>query len=276
MASDPPSAYSEAREQPLTDDPAPVYNELIATVDTDTRIVQHLEQIQFAAQQQQPHESQTPAYKSSYLDGKAEPPHYFNIAIHVGNYGHRVRLAIHGTLIVEENGLEFFDIGGDSAQPMAFMVKSPGFIPGMEQLKAGDVGKRRKDIAEILQSCWKPCASVDEVKEDEIRSPKETENSAAYNVYHAMATNLAFSYRSSALIPKPKDWGPHISISSFYFLSFASNYQPDSELANFLASGPAPVYIGFGSIVVDDPNAMTQLIFDAVRKKGQRALVSKG
>jgi len=82
--------------------------------------------------------------------------------------------------------------------------------------------------------------------------------------------------RSPALIPKPKDWGPHITISGFYFLSLGSNYQPDPDLAEFLASGPPPVYIGFGSIVVDDPNAMTKLIFDAVKKTGQRALVSKG
>ena len=83
-------------------------------------------------------------------------------------------------------------------------------------------------------------------------------------------------YRSPALIPKPKDWGNYISISGFYFLSLSMNYQPDPELAEFLASGPPPVYIGFGSIVVDDPNAMTKLIFNAVRKTGQRALVSKG
>jgi hypothetical protein len=84
------------------------------------------------------------------------------------------------------------------------------------------------------------------------------------------------SGRSPALIPKPKDWGRHISISGFYFLSLASNYQPDPDLADFLASGPPPVYIGFGSIVVEDPNAMTDLIFEAVKRTGQRALVSKG
>lgn len=84
------------------------------------------------------------------------------------------------------------------------------------------------------------------------------------------------SDRSPALIPKPQDWGRHIFISGFYFLSLASNYQPNSDLADFLASGPAPVYIGFGSIVVEDPEAMTKLIFEAVKKTGQRALVSKG
>ena len=82
--------------------------------------------------------------------------------------------------------------------------------------------------------------------------------------------------RSPALIPKPKDWGPHISISGFYFLSLASTFTPEPDLAAFLAGGPPPVYIGFGSIVVDDPNAMTRLIFEAVKKTKQRALVSKG
>lgn len=84
------------------------------------------------------------------------------------NYGHRVRLATHGTFkkFVEENGLEFFEIGGDPAELMAFMVKNPGLIPGMKSLKEGDVGKRRKGIAEILEGCWRSCADVDEAKED--------------------------------------------------------------------------------------------------------------
>jgi UDP:flavonoid glycosyltransferase YjiC (YdhE family) len=89
-------------------------------------------------------------------------------------------------------------------------------------------------------------------------------------------SSINFSSRSPALIPKPKDWGNHISISGFYFLSLASNYTPDPDLLAFLQAGPPPVYIGFGSIVVKDPNAMTDLIFEAVRKTGQRALVSKG
>lgn len=59
-------------------------------------------------------------------------------------------------------------------------------------------------------------------------------------------------------------------------MSLASSYTPDPELAAYLAAGPPPVYIGFGSIVVDDPDAMTKLIFEAVKKAGVRALVSKG
>ena len=82
--------------------------------------------------------------------------------------------------------------------------------------------------------------------------------------------------RSPALIPKPQDWGRHISVSGFYFLPLADNYRAAENLSNFLDSGPPPVYIGFGSIVLDDPNGMTKLIFDAIKKTGHRALVSKG
>ncbi|KAF4964403.1 hypothetical protein FSARC_7668 [Fusarium sarcochroum] len=81
---------------------------------------------------------------------------------------------------------------------------------------------------------------------------------------------------SPALIPKPKDWGSHISISGFYFLNLASNYTPSLALQTFLDAGPPPIYIGFGSIVLKDPNTMTELIFEAVRKTGQRVLLSKG
>lgn len=82
--------------------------------------------------------------------------------------------------------------------------------------------------------------------------------------------------RSPALIPKPNDWGGQVSIAGFYFLNLASSYTPEPDLAAFLAAGPPPVYIGFGSIVVDDPNALTRMVFDAVSKTGVRALVSKG
>lgn len=81
---------------------------------------------------------------------------------------------------------------------------------------------------------------------------------------------------SPALIPKPLDWPAQISISGFYFLSLANSYTPPPDLAHFLESGPPPVYIGFGSIVVDDPNALTTLIFEAIRRVKVRALVSKG
>lgn len=77
-------------------------------------------------------------------------------------YGHRIRLATHPTFrsFVEENGLEFFSIGGDPAELMAFMVKNPGLMPGIDSLKSGDIGKRRRGMYEIVQGCWRSCIEM--------------------------------------------------------------------------------------------------------------------
>jgi hypothetical protein len=74
-------------------------------------------------------------------------------------FGHHVRLATHPAFrkFVEENHLEFFSVGGDPAELMAFMVKNPGLMPGMSSLRDGDIGRRRKEIAEIVSGCWRSC-----------------------------------------------------------------------------------------------------------------------
>jgi len=88
---------------------------------------------------------------------------------------------------------------------------------------------------------------------------------------------VPYSYLwSPGLIPKPADWGPEIDIAGFVFLDLASSFEPPESLTKFLEEGEPPVYIGFGSIVVDDPDKFTSLIFKAVEKAGVRALVSKG
>ena len=45
---------------------------------------------------------------------------------------------------------------------------------------------------------------------------------------------------------------------------------------SFLEAGPSPIYIGFGSIVVQDPQALTATIFQAVHTVGVRAIISRG
>lgn len=78
------------------------------------------------------------------------------------------------------------------------------------------------------------------------------------------------------MIAKPPDWGSYINISGFAFLDQSSSYTPPADLMAFLNAGPPPVYIGFGSIVVEHPNELTAMIFGAVKRCSVRALVSKG
>lgn len=66
-----------------------------------------------------------------------------------------------------------------------------------------------------------------------------------------------------------------VDVCGFFFRE-TPLYTPPADLAAFLNAGPPPVYIGFGSIVIEDPAAMTDLILEAVASCGVRALISRG
>jgi sterol 3beta-glucosyltransferase len=78
------------------------------------------------------------------------------------------------------------------------------------------------------------------------------------------------------LVPKPPDWGPHIELANFIFDDGPHDYQPPRELLDFLAAGEAPIYVGFGSTVVEDPAALSRTIFAALERAGARGIVSEG
>ncbi|CAE6424567.1 unnamed protein product [Rhizoctonia solani] len=89
--------------------------------------------------------------------------------------------------------------------------------------------------------------------------------------------NVPWTYcMSPALVPKPQDWANHIDVVGFYFLDLATKYTPPEDLVEFLDAGEPPIYIGFGSIVVQDPIAMTKTILSAITQANVRAVVSAG
>lgn len=110
---------------------------------------------------------------------------------------------------------------------------------------------------------------------------------------------------SPQLLPKPHDWPAHVNVSGFLSLADAltrydattasittnssacsssgsdvdsssncrddtslvhsNSYQPPADLQTFLDAGPPPIYIGFGSTVVEDPQALMQTVMQAVQ-----------
>jgi UDP:flavonoid glycosyltransferase YjiC (YdhE family) len=87
---------------------------------------------------------------------------------------------------------------------------------------------------------------------------------------------IPFTYCwSPALVPKPADWPPYTDVCGFFFRD-PPLYEPPAELRYFIESGPPPVYIGFGSIVLEDPQRITAVILKAVQANNFRAIVSKG
>ncbi|KAJ0416475.1 UDP-Glycosyltransferase/glycogen phosphorylase [Aspergillus carlsbadensis] len=273
-------------------------------------------------------------------------------------YGHRVRLATHNVFegFVRDSGLEFYPIGGDPADLMAYMVKNPGLIPSMESLRAGDIQRKRIMVQEMLDGCWRSCIEPDMhtqvpfVADAIIANPpsfahvhcaqalsipvhlmftmpwsstkafphplanisggsaeRSVKNYVSYGVvdwltwqglgdvinqwrkgldldevatfegpHLAEILQVPFTYCwSPALVPKPRDWPSYIDVCGFFFRE-TPKYDPPADLQAFLSSGPPPVYIGFGSIVLEDPERMTNTIINAVNAVGARAIVSKG
>jgi sterol 3beta-glucosyltransferase len=81
---------------------------------------------------------------------------------------------------------------------------------------------------------------------------------------------------SSHVVPAPKDWPPHASVTGYWFLETAEAWTPPADLEAFLANGPAPLYVGFGSMTSRDARSKTAIVLEAIRSTGQRALLSRG
>jgi len=80
---------------------------------------------------------------------------------------------------------------------------------------------------------------------------------------------------SSAVVPRPADWPPHAHLTGYWRLC-APDDEPPAELRDFLAAGPPPVYVGFGSMPSADPAALTALVLSALERADARALISGG
>lgn len=84
-----------------------------------------------------------------------------------------------------------------------------------------------------------------------------------------------FGY-SPSVVPKPPDWGEWLHVTGYWFLDSPSDLQPQQDLVNFLDSGSAPVYIGFGSTVESDPKAFTEMVLRALSISGHRGILLNG
>ena len=103
---------------------------------------------------------------------------------------------------------------------------------------------------------------------------------------------VPFSYMwSSALLPKPVDWPPSTRVVGTYFVAQAAlqargsqqlpaatfDETPFASLMQWLGEGDAPpIFVGFGSMVIEQPAALALVIMRAARASGRRVLVQSG
>ena len=81
---------------------------------------------------------------------------------------------------------------------------------------------------------------------------------------------------SPAVVPESPPASASMRVTGYWFLENDVDPEPPQELARFLAAGPPPVCVGFGSMIDADPAGMSELAVDALRRAGQRGVLIRG
>jgi sterol 3beta-glucosyltransferase len=81
---------------------------------------------------------------------------------------------------------------------------------------------------------------------------------------------------SDVVVPRPPDWPPHVHLTGFWATDTPVGWEPPPALCDFLAAGPPPVYVGFGSSAAGNANAVTELVVEALARSDQRGLLATG
>ncbi|UUA11125.1 MULTISPECIES: glycosyltransferase [Streptomyces] len=79
---------------------------------------------------------------------------------------------------------------------------------------------------------------------------------------------------SEAVVPRPRDWRPGLEIAGYWWPYDTRTLPPEVE--EFLAAGPAPVFVGLGSATVPDPERLSGEIVRALRAAGLRGIIQQG
>ncbi|HEX3591485.1 MAG TPA: glycosyltransferase [Pseudonocardiaceae bacterium] len=81
---------------------------------------------------------------------------------------------------------------------------------------------------------------------------------------------------SAAVLPRPADWRPGLDVVGYWWPRHDPAWTPPSALVDFLDAGPAPVFLGFGSMLGGQGRWLSGLVRDAVRAAGVRAVAQAG
>ncbi|MDT8914664.1 glycosyltransferase [Amycolatopsis sp. PS_44_ISF1] len=81
---------------------------------------------------------------------------------------------------------------------------------------------------------------------------------------------------SPIVLPRPGDWDPGWGPVGFLWPARAAGWEPDASLADFLAAGPPPIGVSFGSAFFTDRERLAETVLTAVRAAGARAVIQSG
>jgi UDP:flavonoid glycosyltransferase YjiC (YdhE family) len=116
------------------------------------------------------------------------------------------------------------------------------------------------------------CPAINDIVRPQLGLPPYPWYGPYFRDLHTAKAINGFSHH---VLSRPADWPNNSQVTGYWFFD-QPQWDPPEALSVFLAAGPKPVYIGFGSMVSGDTVAFTQTVLDAVKKSGQRAVLATG
>lgn len=83
---------------------------------------------------------------------------------------------------------------------------------------------------------------------------------------------------SPLVAQRPVDWRPGLEVTGYWWPASTRDWEPPAQLTDFLAAGPAPIFVGFGSMMttVQRAERISDIIRRAAQRAGVRAIVQAG
>ncbi|MCP2258381.1 UDP:flavonoid glycosyltransferase YjiC, YdhE family [Streptoalloteichus tenebrarius] len=81
---------------------------------------------------------------------------------------------------------------------------------------------------------------------------------------------------SPSVVPRPGDWRPGVDVVGYWWPERAPGWEPPPALVDFLAAGPAPVFVGFGSMSPGESERLSGIVSAALRRARVRGVVQAG
>jgi sterol 3beta-glucosyltransferase len=157
------------------------------------------------------------------------------------------------------------------AQPVDPTSAFPSWLVTQKHL-GGTLNRLTYYITHAL-SWWPVQTAVNQWRREQLNLPPHGLN--WHHAYHQRPNPVLCAF-SPQVVPKPRDWGDHIAITGYWFLDEGPDWQPPAYLADFLAAGAPPVYIGFGSMSNRSPQEMTNLALKALELAHMRGILASG
>ncbi|MFE3762921.1 glycosyltransferase [Streptomyces sp. NPDC059104] len=81
---------------------------------------------------------------------------------------------------------------------------------------------------------------------------------------------------STALLPRPTDWAAGLAVTGPWWPYVGADQRLTAELEDFLAAGPPPVLVGFGSMAAGEGERLGEIAVRALRRAGLRGVLQSG